>query len=93
MDRDLRKITKLTRQIIGPLLLITCCPPIVMLVWYTNVFLNGSISQLFELFNRDGVFTTIYEIWSPFFFGTPQAWKILSIFTAIQLVLMKYLPG
>ncbi len=82
-----------TRRILGPLLLITLFPQLVMLVWYTNVFLNGSLEQLFAIFAKDGFFPTIYEIWKPYFFGTFKAWKILLAFLGVELLLMKILPG
>src|SRR3990172_8749796 len=81
------------RHILGPLLLVAICPALVMLVWYTNVSLEGSVSKLFSLFARDGVFATLHAIWSPYFFGTPEAWKILAAFAALELFLMKALPG
>ncbi|MES2122077.1 MAG: 7-dehydrocholesterol reductase [Chlamydiota bacterium] len=82
-----------TRRILGPLFLITFCPPIVMLIWYTNVHLNGSLEALMQLFSQEGVFHTIRSIWGPVFFGTPMAWKILAFFAAGELTLMKLLPG
>lgn len=84
---------KWTLKILGPLLLITLCAPVAFLVWYTNVSLNGSIKQLFTLFAQNGIFSTIYGIWSPLFFGTAEAWKILGIFAVSELLLMKILPG
>jgi 7-dehydrocholesterol reductase len=85
--------SKWLRKIIAPILLFTICPPLVILVWYTNVSLNGSIEQLCALFAKGGIFSTIYGIWSPLFFGTAEAWKILAVFTAVELFLMKILPG
>lgn len=87
------KIMKGFRNLLGPLLLITVCPPLVMLVWYTNVHLDGSIQKLFALCAQNGFFSTLFAIWSPVFFGTASAWKILTIFTAVELSLMKLLPG
>jgi 7-dehydrocholesterol reductase len=84
---------EMEKKMLGPLLLITCCPTLVMLVWYTNVALNGSIEQLLALFATKGIFPTIYEIWAPLFFGTAKAWKILAAFAALELFLMKVLPG
>ena len=81
------------RKVICPLFLIAVCPPLIMLVWYTNVSLDGSIEQLGALFVREGIFSTIYNLWSPLFFGTVIAWKILAIFAALELCLMKVLPG
>ncbi len=81
------------RRCAGPLLLIILCPPLVMLVWYTNVFLEGSVRNLYALFAQQGVFSTIYAIWKPVFFGTVPAWKMLALFVGVELVLMKILPG
>jgi 7-dehydrocholesterol reductase len=89
----LSKMIRWIRHILGPLLLITICPPLVMLIWYTNVFLDGSFEKLFSLFVQQGIFTTIYNIWGPLFFGTPEAWKIVGTFAAVELFLMKVLPG
>ena len=89
----LSKMIRWIRHILGPLLLITVCPPLVMLVWYTNVSLDGSIQKLCALFAQDGIFSTIYTIWSPVFFGTADAWKILATFAGVELLLMKLLPG
>lgn len=90
---NLIKIRKWLRQIIIPFLLITCCPPIVMLVWYTNVHLEGSIHKLLCMFSQNGILQTIYSIWAPVFFGTKTAWKILAVFAGTELLLMKLLPG
>lgn len=81
------------RRILGPLLLITICPPLVMLVWFTNVSLDGSLGNLYSLFAEKGLFSTIYDVWSPLFFGTTNAWKILATFASVELLLMKALPG
>src|SRR5262249_51754931 len=40
-----------------------------------------------------GFFNTLYEIWSPYWLGTPIAWSILAIFAATQLLFMKMVPG
>lgn len=93
MTSKLSRMIQWVRRILGPLLLITICPPLVMLVWYTNVSLDGSIQKLGALFGEQGIFSTIYQIWSPLFFGTEKAWKILAAFAAVELFLMKALPG
>ena len=87
------RIVQRLGRVLGPLLLITICPPLVMLVWFTNVQLDGSVQKLFSLFAEQGFFSTVYGIWSPLFFGTVEAWKILAIFAAVELFLMKALPG
>jgi 7-dehydrocholesterol reductase len=90
---SLGKMLRWMKHLIGPLLLITICPPLVMLVWYTNVSLDGSVAKLGSLFAQEGIFSTIYTIWGPLFFGTLNAWKILAAFAALELFLMKALPG
>lgn len=87
------KVLQMMRSVIGPLLLVLVCSPIVMLVWYTNVALDGSLQQLGNLFAQEGIFKTIYNIWAPVFFGTPQAWKILATYACVELLFMKLLPG
>ncbi|MEN9343812.1 MAG: 7-dehydrocholesterol reductase [Chlamydiota bacterium] len=84
---------QLGKRVIGPLALMFLCPPLVMLVWYTNVQLGGSVRSLFALFYEQGIVFTIYKIWAPLFFGTKTAWGILTIFVLFQLILMKILPG
>lgn len=81
------------RQTIVPLLLILLCPPTVFLFWYTNTALDGSFSKLGELLAQEGIWRVVQLAWSPYFFGSPEAWKILAIFAAFQLLLMKALPG
>lgn len=76
-----------------PLFLIICCPPVVMLVWYTNVFLQGSLSQLYQLCASDGFFSTLYNIWHPVFLGSSVAWKLIAIFAVSQMLIMQFTPG
>ncbi|MGE4574599.1 MULTISPECIES: 7-dehydrocholesterol reductase [Parachlamydia] len=76
-----------------PFLLITLCPPSAILFWYTNVSLDGSFVNLWQQIQHQGFFPLLYEVWSPFFFGTQTAWTILAIFAASQLFFMKALPG
>ncbi len=87
--------TKLKARLttIVPLLLMAICPPITILIWYTNIALGGSLLSLWSLIINNGFFSTLYEIWSPIFFGSTTAWSMLAIFTAFQLALMKFLPG
>ena len=78
---------------IVPLIIILLCPPASILFWYTNVALGGSFQNLWELFAQQGVFATIYQVWSPIFLGTKEAWTILGVFSVVQLFLMKVVPG
>ncbi|KAF3362927.1 7-dehydrocholesterol reductase [Chlamydiales bacterium STE3] len=76
-----------------PLFLMTACPPAAILFWFTNVYLQGSFENLWLLFTLKGMFKTIYEIWAPLFFGTKEAWQMIAAFSALQLFLMKAIPG
>ena len=78
---------------LASILLVLCAPPFVILLWYTNVALGGSLLSLWELCSREGLFTTIYAVWRPVMFGTPEAWSILGAFGGLQLLLMRVVPG
>lgn len=84
---------KWLRSTVIPLLLMSVCPPTVMVMWYTLTALNGSLSQLIELVQSTGLFTTVVGIWGPYALGSPAAWSALGIFAAVELVLMRVLPG
>ena len=81
------------RQTLVPLIFILGCPPTVFLFWYTNSSLDGSFTKLGELFAQQGILTTIYSIWAPYFFGSSTAWKIIFVFAVLELLLMRFLPG
>lgn len=84
---------KLLRTTIGPSLLILCCPAVVMLMWYTNTALLGSLSSLSQLIVSQGFFTTLYQIWWPLCLGSVTAWKIIAGFIVFQYLLTRFLPG
>ena len=84
---------KLFRYVIGPTLLIVCCPIVAILFWYTATHLDGSLSLLFNLFQKNGFFSSISSIWGPIFFGSKIAWLSIGVFSIFQLTLMKVLPG
>ncbi len=81
------------RNTLGPLLLMLVCPPFVMLMWYTNTTLGGSLSELFSLMLEQGIFQTTYTIWKPYFFGSSLAWGMIACFIVFELALMRLLPG
>lgn len=85
--------TSFLRQTLGPLFLLIVCPPTAILFWYTNVHLEGSFLNLWNLITAQGLLHTIYQAWSPVFWGSKTAWTILGVFSAIQLAFMKLLPG
>lgn len=87
------KLPDSARYMVLPLLLIVVCPPTAIVFWHTNVALGGSFHELLQLVARDGALTTLYAIWRPVFFGSPQAWAMLGAFAALELVLMRLVPG
>lgn len=84
---------KKIRNTLGPLLLISCCTPFVILMWYTNTVLDGSFSALSQLIIDKGFFSTVYTIWQPIFFGSMAAWQIIFGFILFEFILIKALPG
>jgi 7-dehydrocholesterol reductase len=86
-------VVRFFRNTIFPLFLIIACPTAVMLIWYTNVTLAGSLTALWQLFSQNGVIASWHQIWGPIFWGTPQAYVIIGIFMVTQLILMRIVPG
>lgn len=80
-------------RLLAPLSLILLCPPFAMLLWHTNVHLDGSYTELVSWIGEVGLFGAIKEVWLPVFFGSAIAWKIIGIFSVAQLVMMRVLPG
>lgn len=78
---------------IGVLLIILLTPIAAITFWYTSQNLNGSFLELFIFFKTEGLFSGIYLIWAPVFWGSKTAWTIIGIYAAIQLAFMKILPG
>jgi 7-dehydrocholesterol reductase len=64
-----------------------------MLLWYLNVHLGGSFAALGEMFLREGVFGTLAIVWGPRLLGSPPAWAMIAIFAALELALLRVLPG
>lgn len=81
------------KRTLMPLLLITCCPAIVILMWYTNVHLNGSLSQLYSMCKSQGLLSALYQMWQPVFWGSGVSWSAISVFTVMQLLIMRLTPG
>lgn len=76
-----------------PLFLMICCPSLVILVWYTNVVLDGSLNRLWGLCADRGFFSTLYHIWEPIFWGSSVAWKMIVFFAVAQALIMQFTPG
>lgn len=79
------------RRFLGPLFLIVVPPIFVMLVWYTNFHLDGSFTKLWSSFSTLGFKETLRRAClSPV---NPVAWKIIGTYMAVQLLLMRLVPG
>ena len=76
-----------------PLFLLLVCPPTAIVFWHVNVDLGGSFAAFADLCLTDGVLATLWSAWEPVFFGTPTAWALIGVFAALQLALMRLLPG
>ena len=83
----------IVRRILGPLLAIFLCPPVTILIWYTNFALDGSVLNLWMFFKEHGFFPSLSLIWSPVFWGSATAWTLIGCFAMSQLLLMRYVPG
>lgn len=81
------------RKTLVPLFLIVVCPLTVILIWYTCTNLGGSFTNLSHFCQKHGTFHAFYLIWSPVFFGSMNSFKVVSIFAAFELLLMKVVPG
>ena len=81
------------RQTLVPLTLIAVCPPTAMLLWYTHVHLGGEVGRLAAAVAADGLIGTIARAWGPVLFGSPAAWAMIGGFAALELALMRLLPG
>lgn len=86
-------MTLFFQRTIVPLFLILTCPPTVILVWFINTHMNGSVLNFYHVILQNGFFTVLWHIWKPVFFGTKMAWGIIFTFMAAQLILMRIIPG
>lgn len=91
MKKD--RVPRWVHNTLVPLVLLTLCPPTVFVFWHVATALDGSFMAFWSLVAKQGPIETIASIWKPLFFGSPTAWKIISIYAAFQLVLMKIVPG
>ena len=92
MSKTVTEENILTRFAV-PAFLVFLCPPFAMLMWHVNVNLNGSFTALYNEIVDKGLLTELSNVWYAHFFGSVMAWKIIGIFAALQLLLMRVLPG
>jgi 7-dehydrocholesterol reductase len=76
-----------------PSSLLILCPPTVFIFWYVGTKLDGSFLTFWGLVWEQGFFKVLWNLWSPVFFGSPLAWKMIAIYSAFQLFLMRVIPG
>ncbi|KAF8389437.1 hypothetical protein HHK36_026132 [Tetracentron sinense] len=69
--------------------LLTLCPPFVILLWYTMVHADGSVSQTWDYLMQHGLQGFI-NIWPK---PTAVAWKIIAYYAAFEAFLQLFLPG
>ena len=88
------KTTTYTRgnSIITPFLL-TVCPLFAMVFSYTIMHLDGSLMKLLQVTKESGPIHLLYKAWIPYLLGSATAWKFILPFSALQLLLMRILPG
>lgn len=76
-----------------PLLLLCCGPPLVFLLWFSQVQLDGSLLKLSRVVRNEGLTHTLSQIWLPHLLGSVVAWKILGVFVSVQLLLIRLVPA
>jgi 7-dehydrocholesterol reductase len=81
------------RRVFMPLGLLLLAPPFTLLLWFTLTHLDGSLSRLAALLFERGVFTAVWDICAPRLLGSPTAWAMIGVMAAVQLVLLRVLPG
>ena len=87
------KVRHLFHHTLAPLFLLICCPPTALLVWEINVKHQGSVASFAEQVLAVGFFAELVSVWEPVVWGTAAGWKIIGTFAAVQLLLMRLVPG
>ena len=87
------KTRRWIRYSVLPAFLTVFSPPTAILIWYTNVVHHGSLLALGDEFARAGIIGTVARVWRPVFFGSRTAWMRIAIYAAVELAMMKLLPG
>ncbi|XP_022723861.1 7-dehydrocholesterol reductase isoform X3 [Durio zibethinus] len=74
---------------VSMLSLLSLCPPFVILLWYTMVHADGSVSQTWNFLKQHGLQGFI-EIWPR---PTATAWKIIFVYGVFEAALQLFVPG
>lgn len=83
----------LYRGTIGKFLLFLTTPTIVMLLAYTIINLDGSLTRMINLLLSQAPQDTIQQIWWPYLIGNYEVWTIIATFATFELLMMLLLPG
>lgn len=78
---------------IATFLLLLTSPSFIMLLAYTIVNLDGSLTQLVDFVLSQGLLDTLQQIWWPYLVGNREVWIIIAVFGTFELLLMMVLPG
>ena len=78
---------------IGPAILMLTAPVSTVLLAHCVTKLNGSVTALCEVVSSKGILTLVQEEWVDCFFGTAKCWQIIGLFSLLQILLMRLLPG
>ncbi|MFT7620996.1 MAG: 7-dehydrocholesterol reductase [Myxococcota bacterium] len=81
------------RRTLVPLFLLLVCPPAALVFWHVNKVHLGSFAAFGGEIADKGFFSAIGSAWEPVMFGTPEAWAIIAVFSAFQLLLIRVVPG
>ena len=92
MSKTVTESNFLTRTLV-PASLLLVCPISAIVLCHTIVHLHGSFIELGQEISSKGFLSILKEQWFSRLFGTAMAWRIILIFMALQLVLMRIIPG
>mmetsp|Transcript_29310 Transcript_29310/g.73636 ORF Transcript_29310/g.73636 Transcript_29310/m.73636 type:complete len:477 (+) Transcript_29310:213-1643(+) len=75
--------------LLGTLILLLGCPAFVIILWYINCKLNGSLAEFVALVGAEGP-AGLWKLWpSP----GQEAWAIIGVFGLVEALLQLFLPG
>lgn len=93
MSENTLRVPVWIHRTLVPLILLAVTPPAVFVFWYVNTALKGSFQAFIEICLQNGFFATLFKIWIPLALGSKEAWTIIAVFAAFELLLMKLVPG
>ncbi len=76
-----------------PAFLVFVCPAFAMVFIHLIVDLDGDLSALAQEIRGKYLWGMVYDSWIPYIFGSAKAWRIILPFAALELLLMRILPG